>query len=367
MFLFSSSEKAGIVGVRSKRNRSNFALKDQLIELGHLGSGVGYDISKAFVYNPREIHPGTLIRSGSVKELRYRRDLNHIIFNRPLTPTQQRNLNDKLPQNIIDRNNIILTIFEKRAQTRAAQIQVELARLRYKRTRTRGWGEALEKQEGITGARGPGETKREKQKRNWNKQIKRLKKERKQLREQRNLERKRRNTMPTAAIVGYTNAGKSTLLNALADADADVNNHMFCTLDTLTRRVHLGHKHYSLVTDTLGFIQNMPDTIEKAFAATFEEAGFADLLIHTIDLSSRRVDKKIRSGLRTLARFDLYDKKQIIVFNKVDCVKEEKKEKFAQKYPKSIFVSAKKKQGIDFFRSQLENAFYGAAEQSKSF
>jgi len=243
-----------------------------------------------------------------------------VIFDDELSPLQQRNLEDALRVKVIDRAALILDIFAKRAHTREGQLQVELAQHQYLLPRLAGQWSHLERLGGGIGTRGPGETQLETDKRLLQKKIHRLKKQIDDIRKHRQLYRQQRQKtgIPIVALVGYTNAGKSTLLNALSKADVFVEDKLFATLDPTTRRLTLPDKSVVLLTDTVGFIRKLPPTIITAFKATLEELTEASLLLHIVDLTSRNAAEQCQVVEDILADLELQDKPRITALNKID-------------------------------------------------
>ena len=243
-----------------------------------------------------------------------------VIFDDELSPLQQRNLEDALDVKVIDRAALILDIFAKRAHTREGQLQVELAQHQYLLPRLAGQWSHLERLGGGIGTRGPGETQLETDRRLLQKKIHRLKKQIDDIRKHRQLYRQQRQKagIPIVALVGYTNAGKSTLLNALSKADVFVEDKLFATLDPTTRRLTLPDKSTVLLTDTVGFIRKLPPTIISAFKATLEELSEASLLLHVVDLTSRNAAEQCQVVEDILADLELEDKPRITALNKID-------------------------------------------------
>lgn len=260
---------------------------------------------------------------GKLKELlalKLETDCNVAVFDDELSPLQQRNLEELLKVKVIDRSALILDIFARRAHTREGQLQVELAQHQYLLPRLVGQWSHLERLGGGIGTRGPGESQLETDKRLINRKIQRLKKEIEQVKKHRALYRKqrRRSRLPVVALVGYTNAGKSTLLNALASAGAFVEDKPFATLDPTTRRLRLSHQLTVLLTDTVGFIRKLPPAIITAFRATLEELAEASLLLHVVDLSSSQAAAQCQTVENILEELELAAKPRITVLNKID-------------------------------------------------
>jgi GTP-binding protein HflX len=281
----------------------------------------------------------------NVREL----DAEVVVFDGELSPVQQRNLGELLQTKVLDRTQLILDIFAQRAHTREGVLQVELAQLMYLMPRLSGKGTALSRLGGGIGTRGPGETKLEIDRRRIRERIQHLQRELEDVRRQRHHQRalRRRLPFPAGAIVGYTNAGKSTLLNTLSGADAYVDDRLFATLDPTTRRVVLPDGWSLLLTDTVGFVDNLPTALVAAFRATLEEVQYADFLIHVIDISSPHWELQRDAVESTLVELDADSKSTVLVFNKADRVKDPiRLQTLLEEYPSSVCLSAKHAQGI---------------------
>ncbi|MEO8353926.1 MAG: GTPase HflX, partial [Chthoniobacteraceae bacterium] len=296
-----------------------------LAELEELVRTLGVPIGESIVVHHREPHPRYLVGSGKAEEitaLAKARGFDLIVFDHELTPSQQRNWEKLAGRPVIDRQEVILDIFAQRAQTREARLQVELARLEYSLPRlTRAWGH-LARQGGGIGARGEGESQLEQDKRRLRGQIDRLRREISSVRASRATQRKdrQRTPVPNAAIVGYTNAGKSSLLRALTQADVLIEDKLFATLDTTTRRIDLPNKQPLLLTDTVGFVRQLPHRLVEAFNATLEESVLADFLIHVLDASQPAVMSFYETTRRVLNELGAVEKPALVVFNKIDLV-----------------------------------------------
>ncbi|MFB6346103.1 MAG: GTPase HflX [bacterium] len=338
-------------------------LEEELMELGHLVSTAGAAMEDVILQERNKPDPGTLVGSGKVEELAESAEANGyemFVFNETLKPAQHNALSDRIPVKVLDRTDLILEIFAQRAQSRDAKLQVELAQLQHNLPRKRGWGWALARLGGGIGTRGPGEQKSTIKERDIRERIHRLKDEIEEIRENRRTQRKRRQHIPEVSLVGYTNAGKTTLLDSFSPTDTRKENQLFATLDTKTRRVHLEGDRYFLMTDTVGFIQRMPDKLQEAFKATMEEIGRSDCLMHLIDVSSTRVDDKIETVNDVLKELDLEGVHKFRVFNKIDQVDQPVVERFKERFPEAYFVSATEGTGLtklkeDIYRYFLDN------------
>ena len=318
-----SVERAFLVAVTAKKSTDRWSVEGSLQELAQLAGTAGADVVGKLVQRlpiPSKTH---YLGEGKLAELlllKSSTNYNVVIFNDELSPLQQRNLEDSLQVKVIDRVALILDIFAKRARTREGQLQVELAQHQYLYPRLAGQWSHLERLGGGIGTRGPGESQLETDRRLIQKKIHRLKAQIEQVRKHRLLYRQNRKKsgIPVVALVGYTNAGKSTLLNALSRADVFVDDKLFVTLDPTTRRLTLPDKSAVLVTDTVGFIRKLPPTIVTAFRATLEELGEANMLIHVVDLTSHNAAEQCQTVEDILTDLNLNDKPRITALNKID-------------------------------------------------
>jgi GTP-binding protein HflX len=269
-------------------------------------------------------NPATLIGSGKIDELKQARDearADLLLFDDELTPSQQRNLEELLDTKIIDRTALILDIFARHAQTKEGRLQVELAQLEYRLPRlTRMWTHLSRQAVGGVGLRGPGETQLEVDRRQSRERISKLKGELKEVHAHRELyrQKRKREGLPVVALVGYTNAGKSTLLNALADSEVYAANVLFATLDPTTRTINLPEGQHALLTDTVGFIQRLPTQLVAAFRATLEEIQEADILVHVLDLTHPNAEEQSSTVDKVLDELGVGDRRRIVALNKVD-------------------------------------------------
>ncbi|MDY6910956.1 MAG: GTPase HflX [Chloroflexota bacterium] len=319
----SEIEKALLVGIELKRSQSTWALKDSLEELALLAMTAGAEVVGTLTQKLDRLSPSHLIGKGKLEELGALKDelgSDLIIFDDELSPAQQRNLDKALGVKVLDRTALILDIFAKRAHTHEGRLQVELAQLKYLLPRLAGLWPHLERLGGGIGTRGPGETQIESDRRIIEKRIKYLQKEIENVRKHRARYRRHRATtgIPVIALVGYTNAGKSTLLNALSHADVFVEDKLFATLDTTTRRLTLPNNREVLISDTGGFIQKLPPMVVAAFKATLEELSEADVLLHVIDITHANASEQGQTVDDLLVELGLDDKPRIIAINKVD-------------------------------------------------
>ena len=309
----------------------------------------------------RSIHPATLIGSGKVAELAEiveESNIECIVFDHDISPRAQRNLEEMTSVAVIDRQEVILQIFSDRAATREATLQVALARMEYSLPRlTRKWTHLSRQQGGAKGTRGEGETQLEIDRRIVTNRIVALKDELKKVEAQRTVQRKNRlsSTIPTAAVVGYTNAGKSSLLNLLCASDVLVEDKLFATLDPITRKLVLPHKSEMLLTDTVGFISNLPHQLVDAFKSTLEEAQFNDFIVHVCDASQPDMLSCFDTTMEVLESLGCGEKPMVVFINKMDAVHNEFAiAKIVERYPKTILGSVKQKMGIDELALTLE-------------
>jgi GTP-binding protein HflX len=320
--------------VQLKQQRSGWDIEDSLVELGQLARTAGLEVAGQTWQRVDRFHPATMVGSGKLDELlELRRDLDCdlIIFDDELSPRQLRNLEESLGDGvkILDRAGLILDIFAQHARTREGQLQVELAQYQYRLPRlTRAWTHLARQAGGGTarggtggvGLRGPGETQLEVDRREISRRIANVKAELEDVRRHRALHRRQRKraAIPVVAIVGYTNAGKSTLLNALSGAEVLVEDKLFATLDPTTRRVALPGGREALFSDTVGFIQKLPTELIAAFRATLEEINEADLILHVVDITHPHARQQSETVMQTLAYLGVTDRPVMLVLNKVD-------------------------------------------------
>ncbi len=350
-------ERAILVGLQGP-GQSYEDLMDALAELGRLVESAGGQVLQTIWQRRESPDSATVIGSGKVQELALLvQDLgaNLVVFDRELTPSQVRNLEETLGVRVVDRSEVILDIFAQRARTRAGKLQVELAQLQYLLPRLAGRGRTMSRLGGGIGTRGPGETQLETERRAIQRRISKLRQEVEELRRHRQRLRQRRegSQIPVVALVGYTNAGKSTLLNALTHAQVYVADQLFATLDPTTRRLELPGQQAVLLTDTVGFLTELPEQLVEAFQATLEEVTEADALLHVVDLSHPNWEGQIEAVEQLLDQMPLTTGPRQLVFNKIDRLDPEWVEDVRLLYPKALFVSAATGQNLDQLRHTL--------------
>ena len=315
-------EKALLVGLQLGHEK-RWIVEDSLEELARLADTAGAQVVDAIIQHRPRRDPAFLIGPGKaaqIGELCRRWDVDIVIFNDDLSPVQMQHLEEALSTRVIDRTGLILDIFARRARTSEGKLQVELAQLQYLLPHLVGKGKALSQLGGGIGTRGPGETQLELDRRRIRRRIHKLEEDLKRVRKTRALHRERRRavSIPTVAIVGYTNAGKSTLLNTLTQANVLVENKLFATLDPTVRKLKLPSMHKVLMSDTVGFIQRLPHPLIAAFKATLEEVVEADLLLHMIDISHPQMEIQRAAVQKVLAELGADKKPQLEVYNKLD-------------------------------------------------
>jgi len=329
-------------------------------ELAELVDTAGATVLDSIIQSRERMHPGTYIGKGKIEEVKDRvmeLGATGVVCDDELTPAQLRNLEDLLDTKVMDRTMVILDIFAKRATTSEGKIQVELAQLKFSAARLIGLRSSLSRLGGGIGTRGPGEKKLEMDRRLIHERISQLKSELKKVESHRELIRKSRdeNLAFNVAIVGYTNAGKSTLLNKLTDANILAEDKLFATLDPTTRKLKLGSGQEILVTDTVGFIRKLPHHLIEAFKSTLDEAKYANLLVHMVDASNEEASSQMLVVYDTLRSLDVVDKDIITVFNKTDLIKEGEELPRDFHADKILKMSAKTGEGIEDLKKTIEN------------
>ncbi len=361
--IFVQTQKALLIGtITGKQTRAD--REDSLKEIKSLVSTAGSD---PFIHQLRRvdsIDPKTFIGKGSCIELvdlSKANDIDVVIFDCELSPGQQRNLRNLFECDVVDRTGLILDIFALHANSKEASIQVELAMSIYLKPRLAGLGRSLNQQGGGIGTRGPGEAKLESDIRLIDKRINKLKKAIKKIEKQRKLQSnsRKKNKTPTISIVGYTNAGKSTLLESLTGTKTYSADELFATVDSLHRELIIDEGNEKVViSDTVGFIQNLPTTLIESFKSTLDVSKDADLLLHVVDAAAAHPDKHMRTVHEILEQINA-NSKEIIVFNKIDKVDKFTLNSIKQKYPQAFFISATKNTGIEELKKRISNYIFG--------
>jgi GTP-binding protein HflX len=336
-------ERAALVGLVTSANRSD--ADHSLDELAGLAEAAGARVVLRMLQDRPKPDPATFIGAGKVASLAVaadEADVDVVIFDNELSPAQLRQLEDRLERKVIDRTQLILDIFARRARTREGKWQVELAQLKYLLPRLVGTGTALSRLGGGIGTRGPGETKLETDRRRIRVRIQAIQREIDQVRQRRSQLRERRHkqSVPTVALVGYTNAGKTTLFNRLTDETAVASDALFVTLDPLVRRVRLPDNRELLVSDTVGFIDRLPHALVAAFSATLEEVAEADLILHVIDAGSPDRDRQMAAVRRVLDEVGASEVPTIAVYNKIDTITPDERRRLREANPSAALISA---------------------------
>jgi len=354
-------ERALLIGLE-KDGVSKWDLRDSMEELAELANSAGAEVVDTVTQKLRKPTAPYYIGKGKaelIKDSLQDRQVTSVIFDDELSPAQGRNLETLLARKVLDRTQLILDIFAQRARSREGRLQIELAQLQYLLPRlTRMWHH-LSRQTGGIGTRGPGETQLEVDRRRVQERIARLERELESVRKTRAVQRqgRKRHQWPVAAVVGYTNAGKSTLLNLLTGADVVAVDKLFATLDPTTRSFILPNKQRVLLTDTVGFLRKLPHTLIESFKATLEEVSEADLLIHIVDLSHPRVDEQMDAVDAVIKELDAFGKQTLIVFNKIDNLESrELAEIYVKRFPGSVAISARTGEGVDKLVHALQEA-----------
>jgi GTPase len=347
----SGAERAALVGVISGRVRRLDAERS-LNELAALAQAAGAVVVLSVLQERSKPDPSTFLGSGKIVTLAAscaEMDVDVVIFDDELTPAQLRQIEDAIHRKVIDRTQLILDIFARRARTKEGKLQVELAQLRYLLPRLVGMGAALSRLGGGIGTRGPGETKLEADRRRIRERIHAISKQIEDVRQRRAQLRERRHkaSVPTVALVGYTNAGKTTLFNALTRARAEASNALFVTLDPLIRQVHLSDSREVLVSDTVGFIDRLPHTLVAAFRATLEEVADADVIVHVLDASASDRERRVNAVRQVLRDVGADEVSTIEVYNKCDLLSPDELRRIRALDPAALCLSALERLGID--------------------
>ncbi|MBA3833536.1 MAG: GTPase HflX [Chthoniobacterales bacterium] len=354
-------ERALLIGLE-KEGVSKWDLRDSLEELAELAISAGAKVVDTVTQKLQKPTAPFYIGKGKaelIKESFQDQQVTSVIFDNELSPAQGRNLEHLFSRKVLDRTQLILDIFAQRARSREGRLQIELAQLQYLLPRlTRMWTH-LSRQTGGIGTRGPGETQLEVDRRRVQERIARLERDLQEVRKHRAIQRqgRKRHHWPVAAVVGYTNAGKSTLLNLLTGAGVLAEDKLFATLDPTTRSFVLPNKQRLLLTDTVGFLRKLPHTLIESFKATLEEVIEADLLIHVVDLSHPRVDEQMEAVDALIKELGAYGKQTLTIFNKIDALENDDLVRaYLGKFPGSVAISARTGAGLEALVPALQNA-----------
>lgn len=360
MVILTEESKERILVVGIDLGEKDFDIEDSMKELEELVEAANGQVIERIVQRREKINAAYYIGKGKANEIKnycYELNIDTVVFNDELSPAQIKNLENIIERKIIDRTNLILDIFAKRASSKEGQLQVELAQLKYRLPRLIGLRDYLSREGGGIGTRGPGEQKLETDRRHILREIDNIEKQLKDIKRTRDVKRKRREKtqLPIVALVGYTNAGKSTLLNKIIELNENydegkkvfVYDMLFATLDTSLRKGRLPNGQSFLITDTVGFVSKLPTDLVEAFKGTLEEVKYADLLLHVVDASNKNLDLQMATTYNILKDLKVIDKPIITVFNKMDKV-EDRQLIYDTKYvDKKIFTSAKNGKNID--------------------
>jgi GTPase len=343
-------ERAALVGLVAGSAR-RLEAERSMDELAGLAEAAGAVVALRVMQERPKPDPSTFLGSGKIQMLAAscaETDVDLVVFDNELTPAQLRQIEQAVGRKIIDRTQLILDIFARRARTREGKLQVELAQLKYLLPRLVGAGDALSRLGGGIGTRGPGETKLETDRRRIRMRIHAISEDIEQVRQRRSQLRERRHkaSVPTVALVGYTNAGKTTLFNVLTRGDAEASDALFVTLDPLVRQVRLPDNREMLVSDTVGFIDRLPHALVAAFRATLEETADADLVVHVIDASAKDRDRRVAAVHQVLSDVGANDVPMLEVYNKCDMLTPDERRRLQDQDPSALCISALKRQGI---------------------
>ena len=372
-----TQERAFLVAVQLRSQTTGLDAEASLEELALLVHTAGAEVVGSTIQRLESPHPAHYIGKGKLEEVveaRHETAYTMVVFDDELSPSQQRNLEDALKVKVLDRTALIIDIFARRARTKEARLQVELAQLEYLLPRLAGQWSHLERLEGRIGTRGPGETQLVTDRRLVRNQLTRLKREIDEVRQQRELHRRRRKRqgMHVVALVGYTNAGKSTLLQTLSGDRLFTEDLLFATLDPVTRRVRMPSGHEVLWTDTVGFIQKLPTQLVASFRATLEELSDADVLVHLVDITHENAEEQYQTVERTLEELGLAGKPRVVAFNKVDMLTSHAGQNgdartlgaieygLKAEHPESVLVSAARQWNLDSLLRTVETELASA-------
>ena len=356
-------KRVALVGIFPS-GQSDIECQEHLDELRELAWTYGFEVAERFACPIKKLNAATFIGAGKAEEIGIfaeNQEIDAVIFDEEISPNQQKNLESLIKKPVLDRTELILEVFAQRAQTREAGLQIELARIRYQLPRLKRMWTHLSREKtgggGTSAFRGAGEQQIEVDRRILKTRVAALEKEIKEIREQRKTQRssRLRSGVPTFAIVGYTNAGKSTLLNSLTGAGVLEEDKLFATLDTTARQFNLPNHQKIILIDTVGFIRKLPHGLVAAFRSTLEEAVFTDILLHVVDVAHPQAMDHAEETLKVLKELKADDRPIITLLNKSDLVEDESVfMKFRVKFPHSIQISAKKREGFDLLYEMIE-------------
>lgn len=362
------AERALLVGIEIDAVKKEEALS-LLNELGNLAKTLGLEVADSISVKLREKTASLLVGTGKADEITAiakSENVDSIVFDHALTPSQQRNWEELSGKKVYDRAELIIKIFSSRALTKEASLQVELARLEYSLPRlAHSYGDLSRQRGGRYGTKGSGEQKIELDRRSIERRLHEIKEELKDVRKSRDVQRKRRERidLPRAALVGYTNTGKSSLHNALTAANVLAEDKLFATLDPTTRKLILKSGATLLMTDTVGFVRNLPHNLVEAFKATLEEAAGADLLIHVADASDPEVEIQMATTEKVLSEIGAGEVPRILVLNKIDIAQQDVLDQWMRLHPEGLPVSAKTGQGLENLTALVENKLTSEMEE----
>jgi GTP-binding protein HflX len=352
------------MGLGDSRNK-RWEIIQSLEELANLTATAQGNVVEKFLQIKQRFDAATLVGAGKIRELAdicRNLSIDLIIFDIELSAAQIRNIEKIVGTRVIDRTTLILDIFAKHARTKEAKVQVELAQLEYRLPRLVGMGTEFSRLGGGIGTRGPGEKKLEVDRRRIQQRISTLKKTLKKIEHSKKVQRKSRQGIPKIAVVGYTNAGKSSLVNAVTKAKLTTSGYLFSTLDSHTKILFVPPRHKMLISDTVGFLKNLPHSLIASFHATLAEVLEADILIHIVDATVEDLEDKIVTVERVLKDIHADQKAHVLVFNKTDRLIDEEKSRLKRKFPRAFLVSALEGSGLTELKAYLRHYFFPVSE-----
>ncbi|TYB33623.1 MAG: GTPase HflX [Flexistipes sinusarabici] len=352
-------ESAILIGVYSNKHGAG----ESLAELRELAASASIEVMDTFYQIKNKPNPKYIVGSGKLKEIVIKAlssGVDYLIFDNQLSPAQSKAVANFTELKVIDRTQLILDIFAARAKSNEGKLRVELAQLKHILPKLSARDDSLSRLTGGIGGRGPGETKLEVDRRRINDRIAFLNKKLKNIEKNRNVQKGKRlkNNLPIVSIIGYTNAGKSTLLNALTKCDTYSDNLMFATLDTSSKRIRFPRERDVIITDTVGFIRDLPAGLKGAFKSTLEELDDSDLMLEVVDVSSYHYKQHIHSVAEILSELGLNEKRKILVFNKIDKLSEDEIFEIEREYPEAVFISAIKKSSLDSLLKKIQSVLF---------